>query len=500
MTRYYVTSPIYYVNDKPHIGHAYTSIACDIIARFQRLSGKEVRFMTGTDEHGQKIQKSAANTGIKPQEFVNKVSESFRELADKTDISYDTFLRTTSESHKKCVQHVWSELVKGGHIYLGKYAGWYSLRDEAFYQEGELDENRLAPSGSAVEWVEEACYFFALSKWQKPLLDFYASNPDFVKPVSRFNEVISFVKSGLQDLAVSRKSITWGISVPGDDSQVIYVWLDALTCYVSSLGMFDEGKSAKEFWPADVHVVGKDILRFHAVYWPIFLMALGLKPPKQIMAHGWWTNEGVKMSKSLNNTIDPMDLINDYGTDYLRYFLFREISFGEDGNFSKESFTTRVNNELNNKIGNLCQRVLSFIFNKCDGQIKVDQSSDELLQSANELLDNMQKHMQNFALNLMLDCIINLVDQANKYMEENAPWTLIKTDRKAAEQVLFTLVEVIRYIAISLQPFLPESAGKMLDQLGVPENERGFSCLNEQFALGHFKINTLPTPVFTKIC
>lgn len=498
--RYYVTSPIYYVNDKPHIGHAYTSVACDIIARFQRLSGKEVMFMTGTDEHGQKIQKSAANAGIDPQEFVDKVSRNFSELADKADISYDIFLRTTSEGHKKCVKYVWSELVKGGYIYLGKYAGWYSFRDEAFYQESELDGDRLAPSGSTVEWLEEPCYFFALSKWQKPLLDFYAKNPDFVKPISRYNEVISFVKSGLQDLAVSRKSITWGIAVPGDDSQVIYVWLDALMSYISSLRMFDEGKNAKAFWPADVHVVGKDILRFHAVYWPIFLMALGLKPPKQIMAHGWWTNEGVKMSKSLNNTIDPMDLIQDYGTDYLRYFLFREISFGEDGNFSKESFISRINNELNNKVGNLCQRVLSFIFNKCDGRLQVDHDSNELLQSANNLLENMQKHMRNFALHLMLDSIINLADQANKYMEENAPWILIKTDKKSAERVLFTLVEVIRYIAISLQPFLPKSASEILGQLGLSKEQTSFSCLNEKFALRSFKINALPTPVFTKIC
>jgi len=456
--------------------------------------------MTGTDEHGQKIQKSAQNADIDPQEFVDKVAENFRELANKADISYDVFLRTTSENHKKCVKHVWSELVKGGHIYLDKYAGWYSMRDEAFYQESELDENRLAPSGSTVEWVEEPCYFFALSKWQKPLLDFYATNPDFVKPASRLNEVISFVKSGLQDLAVSRKSITWGIPVPGDQEQVIYVWLDALTCYISSLGMFEEVEDFKEFWPANLHIVGKDILRFHAVYWPAFLMALGLQPPRQIMAHGWWTNEGVKMSKSLNNTIDPMELIKDYGTDYLRYFLFREISFGEDGNFAKESFINRVNNELNNKIGNLCQRVLSFIFNKCDGQLQVDKINDELLKSVNDLLGNMQKHMQNFSLHLMLDAIINLADQANKYMEEKAPWTLIKRDRKKAEEALFVLVEVIRYIAISLQPFLPKSANQILDQLNVPQEQRKFSCLNEKFALRNFKISALPTPVFAKIC
>jgi len=308
------------------------------------------------------------------------------------------------------------------------------------------------------------------------------------------------VKSGLQDLAVSRKSITWGIPVPGDQEQVIYVWLDALTCYISSLGMFEEVEDFKEFWPANLHIVGKDILRFHAVYWPAFLMALGLQPPRQIMAHGWWTNEGVKMSKSLNNTIDPMELIKDYGTDYLRYFLFREISFGEDGNFAKESFINRVNNELNNKIGNLCQRVLSFIFNKCDGQLRVDKINDELLKSANDLLGNMQKHMQNFSLHLMLDAIINLADQANKYMEEKAPWTLIKRDRKKAEEALFVLVEVIRYIAISLQPFLPKSANQILDQLNVPQEQRKFSCLNEKFALRNFKISALPTPVFAKIC
>jgi methionyl-tRNA synthetase len=502
---YYITSPIYYVNDKPHIGHAYTTIICDIVARFKRLSGAKVMFMTGIDEHGQKIQRSAEKAGIKSKDFVDGMAQIFQKLARDLNASNDVFLRTTSLKHKKAVEILWSKLLENGDIYLGKYSGWYSIRDEAFYEEHELNDEKLAPSGSPVEWVEEPCYFFALSKWQQPLLEFYDRNSDFVKPDYRFNEVISFVKSGLKDLAVSRSGVSWGIPVPGDEKHVIYVWLDALTSYLSAIDFFDKSLDTSKYWPVNAHIVGKDILRFHAIYWPAFLMALGIALPKHIVAHGWWTNEGQKISKSLGNVIDPTELIEEFGVEYLRYFLVREITFGSDGNFVRDNLVSRVNHELNNKVGNLCQRVLSFIYDKLDGKLDAASLLDkiyeknELLLAATNMANSFDGYISDFAIHLMLDSIINLADDANRYIDLQAPWKLVKIDSKKAGEVLLTLVETIRYIGISLLPFIPVYANKILDQLDIPSDLRVFAALNKNFALKDFKIKQRPEPIFNRI-
>ncbi|MDP6515757.1 MAG: methionine--tRNA ligase, partial [Alphaproteobacteria bacterium] len=361
---FYITTPIYYVNDVPHLGHAYTTIACDALARFMRLDGKRVMFLTGTDEHGQKVEKSAQAAGEEPQAFTDRVSRRFRDLTVKLGATNDDFIRTTEPRHTRASQAIWKALVAAGDIYLGSYAGWYSVRDEAFFAESELSKGeggtRCAPSGAPVEWVEEPSYFFRLSRWQQPLLDLYARQPDFILPESRRNEVVSFVKSGLQDLSVSRTSFAWGVPVPNDADHIMYVWLDALTNYITAAGYPDTDCDIyRTFWPADVHMVGKDILRFHAVYWPAFLMAAGIEPPQRVFAHGWWTNEGEKISKSLGNVIDPFALIEQYGLDPVRYFLLREVPFGKDGDFSRDAMTTRMNSELANDFGNLAQRVLS---------------------------------------------------------------------------------------------------------------------------------------------
>jgi methionyl-tRNA synthetase len=499
MKNYYITTPIYYVNDVPHIGHAYTTLACDVVARYMRLAGKNVKFLTGTDEHGQKVAKSAEKAGIDPQAFTDKVSLSFRKLADAMNFSHDDFIRTTEERHKKAVQHLWKILQEKGEIYLGKYAGWYSMRDEAFYSESELTEDGLAPTGAPVEWLEEPSYFFALSKWQDRLLEFYEQNPDFIRPASRRNEIISFVKSGLHDLSVSRTSFTWGVKVPGDEQHVVYVWLDALTNYISALGYPDESGEFKTFWPADVHIVGKDITRFHAVYWPAFLMAAGIDTPKSIMAHGWWTNEGQKISKSLGNVIDPFALIEEFGVDQVRYFMMREVLFGNDGNYSRESLVARINAELANKIGNLAQRTLSFV-SKIGGVVPerpADSDQEEVIALARALRAKFDVAMECQNINLVLDGINELADQANIYIDHMAPWMLKKTDPVKMNKVLYVLIEVIRHIAIYMQPFTPIAASKMLDQLGIENSNRGFNALNNPLKVG--SMLGIPDGVFPRI-
>ncbi|MBL8641769.1 MAG: methionine--tRNA ligase, partial [Alphaproteobacteria bacterium] len=360
---YYITTPIYYVNDKPHLGHAYTTIACDVLARFKRLDGYHVRFMTGTDEHGLKVKQSAEKAGISPQEFTDNVSQNFRDLCTAMNFSNDDFIRTTEERHIAACQALWNELVKRGEIYLDKYAGWYAVRDEAYYAEDELRDGpngkKIAPSGAEVTWMEEESYFFRLSAWGDKLMEFYAAHPDFCMPETRFNEVKSFVRGGLKDLSVSRTTFDWGVPVPGNDKHVMYVWIDALTNYLTVAGYPHD---VSEFWPADLHMVGKDILRFHAVYWPAFLMAAGIAPPKRVFAHGWWTIEGEKMSKSLGNVISPYDLIDTYGVEPSRFVLLREVPFGNDGDFSHSNARNRINNDLANGLGNLAQRTLSFIY------------------------------------------------------------------------------------------------------------------------------------------
>jgi methionyl-tRNA synthetase len=485
--RYYVTTPIYYVNDKPHIGHAYTTLACDVLARFLRLDGVDVRFLTGTDEHGQKVEKSANVAGLDPQAFTDRVSQNFRDLADVLNCSHDDFIRTTEPRHIRAVQALWTRLVDRGAITLGKYAGWYSVRDETYYAEGDLIDGK-APTGADVEWVEEPSYFFNLSAWGDKLLAFYDANPDFIGPDSRRNEIISFVKSGLMDLSVSRTSFRWGVPVPGDDGHVVYVWIDALTNYIAALGYPDEADPLwRAYWPADLHMVGKDIVRFHAVYWPAMLMAAGLPPPKRVFAHGWWTNEGQKISKSLGNVIDPLSLIETYGLDPVRYFLMREVPFGGDGDFSHAAMIRRINTDLANDLGNLAQRVLSMIAKNCGAVVPTPgtftDADHALMGAAGALLETTRREILAQGFHRALEAIWSVVGAANRYVDDQAPWALRKTDPARMATVLYVLAETIRHLAILVQPVTPESGAKLLDQLSVPENQRDFKALGQGAAL-----------------
>jgi methionyl-tRNA synthetase len=480
---FYITTPIYYVNDKPHIGHAYTTLACDVIARFMRLDGRDVHFLTGTDEHGQKVEKSAAAAGVPPLEFCDRVSENFRELARVMGISNDDFIRTTEPRHIRSAQALWQKLIEKGEIYLGSYAGWYSVRDEAFYAETELVEGK-APTGAPVEWVEEPSYFFRLSAWGDRLLEFYEQHPGFIGPDSRRNEVTSFVKGGLKDLSVSRTSFSWGIPVPNDPAHIMYVWLDALANYITAVGYPDTGsESFQRFWPADIHMVGKDIVRFHAVYWPAFLMAADLAPPAKVFAHGWWTNEGQKISKSLGNVIDPFQLVETYGLDQTRYFLLREVPFGQDGDFSHKAMIGRINADLANNLGNLVQRYLSLIQKNCAGaapEIGATAPSDEaLLGKARALLPALREHMESCELHLALAKLWDVIDEANRYIDAEAPWTLAKTDRVRMATVLGVLLETTRILGILIQPIMPGAAGKILDLLALGPDQRDFAALDK---------------------
>lgn len=498
MTRtYYVTTPIYYVNDRPHIGHAYTTLACDALARFKRLDGYDVMFLTGTDEHGQKVEAAAAAAGVDPQGFTDRVSQNFRDLVGAMNYSTDDFIRTTEPRHVASVQELWRRLKANGHIYLGSYAGWYSVRDEAFYTETELatvNGEKRAPSGAPVEWVEEPSYFFDLSKWQDKLLAFYEANPGFIAPESRRNEVLSFVRGGLKDLSVSRTSFKWGIPVPDDDAHIMYVWLDALTNYITAAGYPDTDGGYAKWWPADLHMVGKDILRFHAVYWPAFLMGAGLEPPRRVFAHGWWTVEGEKMSKSLGNAIDPLKLVETYGLDQLRYFLLREVPFGNDGDFSQKAMVNRINSELANDLGNLSQRVLSMIAKNCGAAVPQPAAfapADEaLLGAAEALLEGQRTAYDAQAFNRALEAVFEVVGRANRYVDEQAPWALRKTDPARMATVLYTLAETIRHVAILLQPVMPQSIARMLDQLAVAADARGF----DQLAPEHRLVPGTPLP------
>lgn len=505
-TPYYITTPIYYVNDKPHIGHAYTTLACDAMARFKRLDGYDVKFLTGTDEHGQKVQKSAAAKEMAPQAFTDAVSQNFRDLAVHLNYSNDDFIRTTEPRHVRAAQALWERLIARGEIYLDKYAGWYSVRDEAFYTEGELIEKggeKLAPTGAPVEWVEEPSYFFRLSAWQDRLLAFYDQNPSFIAPKGRRNEVISFVKGGLQDLSVSRTSFDWGIAVPGDSDHVMYVWLDALTNYLTAVGYPDtEDPQYGKYWPADLHMVGKDILRFHAVYWPAFLMAAGMAPPKRVFAHGWWTNEGQKISKSLGNVIDPYDLTEKYGLDQTRYFLLREVPFGNDGDFSHRAMVHRMNGDLSNDLGNLCQRVLSMIAKNCGARVPtpgpLSPEDEAILEQAHGLLAVLRPLYEDQAFHKALETQWELCGAANRYVDAMAPWKLRKTDPARMETVLYVLAEVIRHLAILVQPVMPGAADKILDQLAVAPQARGFEALGVAQALRPGTDLPKPSPIFPR--
>ena len=503
---YYITTPIYYVNDAPHIGHAYTSIACDVLARFKRLDGYRVWFLTGTDEHGQKVEKSASAAGIPPQTLADRVSERFRQLHTVLGLSNDDFIRTTQDRHKRACAALWRRLVDRGQIYLGRYAGWYAVRDEAYYEESELQEdargNRIAPSGAPVSWVVEPAYFFRLSAWQDRLLELYADRPDFVRPAARRNEAVSFVRGGLRDIAISRSALSWGIEIPDDPSHRMYVWLDALTNYLSGIG-FPDTESAlwKRFWPVDLHVVGKDILRFHVVYWPAFLMAAGLPVPRGVFAHGWWTIEGRKMSKSMGNTMDPFFFAHEYGRDALRYFLLRETPFGGDGDFSLNAFMRRVNHDLANQFGNLVQRTLSLIARTCDGKLPpagiLGDAEGELREMTENLLSSTRRKMDTQAFSHALADLLEVVSKANSYIDGKAPWRLARENPQQMHTVLYTLAETIRQLAILFLPFIPDACAKILDQLAVPESEQSFSAFSKSLVPG-IRLPS-PSPVFPRL-
>jgi methionyl-tRNA synthetase len=504
---FYVTSPIYYVNDVPHLGHMYTSLACDVIARFKRLDGYDVKFVTGTDEHGQKVDKAAAAAGISPQAFTDRVAENFRDLARVMNFSNDDFVRTTEERHTRSCQALWQRLAERDQIYLGTYAGWYAVRDEAFYAETELvrapDGEMLAPSGAPVEWVEEPSYFFRLSAWQERLLRLYAERPDFVLPPTRRNEVIRFVQGGLQDLSVSRTTFRWGIPVPGDPDHVMYVWLDALTNYITAVGYPDvRCEDFRTYWPADLHLVGKDILRFHAVYWPAFLMAAGLEPPRRVFAHGWWTVEGQKMSKSLRNAVDPLLLVSTYGLDQVRYVMLREVPFGGDGDFSRSAVVQRINGELANEFGNLAQRVLSMVARNCGARVPAagafTAEDQALLEACHRLLPEMRKAIEVQAFHEGIERMWTVVRAANAYVDRQAPWALRKTGPERMHTVLYVLCEALRFLAILAQPLMPDAAGRMLDQLAVAPNARGFAALGPVAALVSGTPLPPPEPVFPR--
>jgi len=482
---FYITTPIYYVNGSPHIGHAYTSIATDVMARFKRLDGCDVFFLTGTDEHGQKVEKAAADAGVDPQTFTDTVSADFRAMTDAMGVSYDDWIRTTEPRHKASCAELWRRIERNGDIYLGHYEGWYAVRDEAFYDESELatrpDGARIAPSGAPVDWVREPSYFFRLSAFQDRLLKLYEDNPEFVAPSSRRSEVTSFVKGGLRDLSISRTTFSWGIPVPDARGHVMYVWLDALTNYITGCGFPDETAPHWHYWPADVHVVGKDIIRFHAVYWPAFLMAAGLPLPKRISSHGWWVVEGEKMSKSLGNVIEPRRLAETYGLDQIRYFLLREKPFGGDGSMNHAAIVSRINVELANDLGNLAQRTLSLIARNRGGTLpsRGAATADDiaLLTAAGALLDLVRANIDRQTFHEGLEEIWKVIRAANGYIDRQAPWALNKTDQTRMGEVLRVLVDTIRIVATLLQPVMPGSMARMLDQLGVAPEARTFAAL-----------------------
>jgi methionyl-tRNA synthetase len=478
--------------------------ACDALARFMRLDGRKVHFLTGTDEHGQKVEKSARAVGEEPIAFCDRVSQNFRDVTRLMNVSNDDFIRTTEPRHMRACQALWQAIAarqspKGrDNMYLGKYAGWYAVRDEAFYDEKELtagaDGKKRAPSGAEVEWVEEPSYFFRLSDWQDWLLEYYRSH-DLIAPPARRNEIVSFVEGGLHDLSVSRTSFTWGVPVPDDPRHIMYVWFDALTNYISAIGYPDvEGDAFKTFWPADLHLVGKDIIRFHCVYWPAFLEAAGLALPKRIFAHGWWTVEGEKMSKSLGNVISPKELVDQYGLDPVRYFVLRELPFGSDGDFSRRAMINRINADLANGLGNLAQRVLTLINKNCEGRVPTPGALAEkdmaLLDGAKALLGKLRPEFAEHAFHRALETLWQVVGDADRYIDEQAPWALAKSDRPRMATVLYALAEVIRHLAILVQPVVPQAAASLLDQLAVPQDKRVFAALPEALAPG----TPLPKP------
>ena len=497
---FYITTAIAYPNGKPHIGHAYEAITTDAIARFQRLMGRDVCFLTGTDEHGLKMDQTARAAGKETLALADEMSAYFKEMCGKLNISFDYFCRTTSEHHHKASKAIWKLLEAKGDLYLDRYEGWYSVRDEAFYDEKELIDGeggtKLSPQGTPVEWTTEETWFFRLSKYEKQLLALYEEQPDFIRPDSRRNETIRFVEGGLRDLSVSRTSFDWGVKVPGSEDHVMYVWLDALTTYISGIGFPDDTEEWRKYWPANVHIIGKDIVRFHAVYWPALLMSADLPLPKQIFGHGFLlARGGEKMSKSLGNVVDPMELAERHGVDQLRYFLLREVSFGQDGSYSEEAIVTRCNADLANNFGNLVQRCLSIIAKNCDGKVPSPgelTTEDKKLLSAIDLAQSVaNKAMNDLAISSALEAIWLAMNSANLYFAEQAPWSVRKTDPERADTILFVAAEAVRRLAILASWAIPVGSDKILDLLAQPSNARQFSNIKDILEVGL----KLPEPV-----
>ncbi len=514
--RFYITTAIPYANGAPHIGHAYERIATDAIQRFMRLDGRETLFVTGMDEHGLKMQQTAAREGLTPLALADRTAAQFEAMGEALNARADDVVRTTQERHKRASQAIWERMKGNGDVYLSKYSGWYSVRDEAYFDESELTDGpngaKLAPSGAPAEWVEEESYFFKLSAYADRLLAHYEANPDFITPEKYRNEIVAFVKRGLADVSISRTTFDWGVPVPGDPRHVMYVWVDALTNYITATGFPDDGPRAK-FWPADAHVIGKDITRFHAIYWPAFLMSAKLPPPRQIVVHGFLFNRGEKMSKSVGNVVSPSDLVGEYGVDQLRYFFLREVPFGQDGNYSHEAIVQRINADLANDLGNLAQRSLSMIAKNCAGAVPDwrggSQTPDdlEMLAQADALVGAARQHMQTFQLHLYLGAVFEVVAKANRYFANNEPWKLAKTDPARMRVVLFTTIEALRAAAVLLQPVMPAAMGKLLDLLGVPADRRDFAALDAGAPAGRFEEGNrlqpraalpAPAPVFPR--
>ena len=507
---YYLTTAIHYPNGKPHIGHAYETIAADVVARFQRLRGREVRFQTGTDEHGLKMAQKARDLGKTPRELADEMSGHFKDLFDALNISYDRFIRTTDADHHRASQAIWQAMEAKGDLYLDRYEGWYSVRDEAYYDEKELVEGeggeKLSPQGTPVEWTEEETWFFRLSRYAEPLLELL-NTPGFLEPVSRRNEMVAFIERGLQDLSVSRTSFDWGVKVPGSDGHVMYVWVDALTNYITGLGYPDGGQMWDKFWPADLHLIGKDIVRFHTIYWPAFLLSADLPLPKKVFGHGFLLNRGVKESKSAGNVTDPMELAERFGVDALRYFLMAEVTFGQDGSYSAEALVNKVNAELANSFGNLAQRTLSMIAKNMEGKLErfTTESADKtLLATVTEACAaTLPREFENLNFSVGIEAWLRAVYACNAYVDEQAPWALKKTDPERMKAVLQTLFIAIRDLAIAIQPVVPEKAAALLDQLGVAGENRSYVDLGDAewfdalIAAGH--AIDKPTPIFPRL-
>ena len=491
---FYITTPIYYPSGKPHMGHAYSSIVADIFARFKKLEGYNVLFLTGTDEHGLKIQREAEKKQKSPKEFCDELSQKFRNLSKTLNLSNNDFIRTTEKRHFNSVEEIWNRLVKSGDIYLGKYSGWYSVSDEAYYDEDEIetiDGKKISKvSGSKVDWVEEESFFFKLSSWTEKLLNHYNENKNFILPTSRKNEVINFVKKGLKDLSVSRTSFSWGIPVPNNKKHIIYVWLDALTNYLSAINFPNiNDKKYKDFWPANIHIIGKDILRFHAVYWPAFLLAAKLPLPKRIFSHGWILSDEKKMSKSLGNILDPIEIIKNYGVDQLRYYLVKEVSLGNDGSVSMMNLRNCINNDLANNYGNLCQRVFSFIKKNCENKIPKNNTllkeDIELLNKLKNNLPNLIEMMDNQKLNEFIKEVVGFSFDANKYFNDSEPWALKKNDPDRMKTILFVVCEQIKNISILLNPIIPIATGKVFNTMNIDEKDVSIEHINNQESFNH---------------